>query len=172
MARSASPVLRARPALEGLSGPSGPQGLSGTPGPQGLSGPSGPTGPGFIQWSGLVNNGIPGDCNNGDGCNYAPVISASQFTARYVYCAIGQNPYNVGGPPTFVIYYGSTTPGETEQLWQLGACTPTQRFGAGSYYGVSGLNARLLVPGSVLLIAPVGYNAGMKGYPVTVTITP
>ena len=49
---------------------------------------------------------------------------------------------------------------------------PNQRFGAGSYMGVSGLSAQALVPGSVLLIAPMNLTPPMKGYPVTVTITP
>ncbi|HUZ15727.1 MAG TPA: hypothetical protein VMU72_06065 [Gaiellaceae bacterium] len=148
-----------------MSGPSGPQGTSG---PSGPSGPPGATGPNFLQWSDVVTLGIPGDCNGSDGCNYKPLVSGGSFTTGTVYCAIGQS--QAGSFPTFVIYYGSTS--FSESLWQLGACTPNQRFGAGSYMGVSGLNAHALEPGSVLMIAPVGYTPVMNGYPVTVTITP
>ena len=116
----------------------------------------------------MVTSGIPGDCVGSDGCNYKPLVSGGSFTTGHVYCAIGQG--QAGSFPTFVIYYG--TPSSPESLWQLGACTPNQRFGAGSYLGVSGLNAQALVPGSVLMIAPVGYTPPMNGYPVTVTITP
>lgn len=153
---------------QGLSGPSGPSGPPGDSGPSGPSGPPGATGPTFLQWSGVVTLGVPGDCNGADGCNYMPLVSGGTFTTGHVYCAIGQS--QAGSFPTFVIYYGSTA--SPENLWQLGACTPNQRFGAGSYMGVSGLSAQALGPGSVLMIAPVGYTAPMKGYPVTVTIAP
>ncbi len=103
-----------------------------------------------------------------DGCNYAPVIAGSSFTTGTVYCAIGQS--QAGSFPTFIIYYATTS--NPESLTQLGACTPSHRFGAGSEEGWSGLAPQALVPGSTLMIAPQGYTPPMTGYPVTVTITP
>ena len=131
-----------------------------------------------MQWSGVITSGVLGDCNGNDGCNYPGVIAGSSFTTGHVYCAIGQDPYWASpNPPIFHIYYGTIA--NPESLTSLGTCQPTQRYGAGSYFGTGTLTAQALSPGSLLAIAPSGYTnsggvtgQGMVGFPVTVTIAP
>jgi len=160
---------------QGLKGDTGAAGATGSPGAEGDTGATGSpgatgaTGPDFVSWSSVVTSGVAGDCNHApggadDGCFYPPVITGGSFTARHVYCAIGQAQSLYA---TFEIIQNRAD----GSLLSIGTCVTNQYFASGSYYGTANLTTTALSAGDVLLIHPT-YNSGQAGYPVTVTVGP
>ena len=149
----------------GATGPSGPTGAKGDTGLTGPTGATGATGPDFVSWSGVITNGVAGDCTGTDQCYYPDMVSGGSFTARHVYCAMGNY---MGGPATFEI--DTQNPANGNPLG-IGTCVTDSGFGGGSLHGTANLTPTALLPGDILMIHPT-YSSGQLGNPVTVTVGP
>ena len=155
----------------GAAGATGSPGAKGDTGATGSPGATGATGPDFVSWSSVVTSGVAGDCNHApggadDGCFYPPVITGGSFTARHVYCAIGQS---WSGSATFEINTGN--PGNNSPPQSIGTCVANTMFGDGSLHDTANLTTTALAAGDILMIHPT-YISTQAGYPVTVTVGP